>query len=138
MDPSQRRLAVLVEDHNLAYINFEGIILQGYGAGEVVIWDRGTYDLKKVRKNEIFFFLNGKKLKGNFALAQFRGKGNENRWLLTKEKDQYASPGWKLQTVLTPEKKEELRTKYSAKGRRKSKDQGASRSMTQLPLFTNL
>lgn len=55
MDPSQRRLAVLVEDHNLAYINFEGIILQGYGAGEVVIWDRGAYDLKKVRKNENFF-----------------------------------------------------------------------------------
>ena len=111
MDPNEKRLAVLVEDHNLAYINFEGIILQGYGAGEVVIWDRGTYDLKKVRKNEIFFFLNGKKLKGNFALAQFRGKGNENRWLLTKEKDQYASPGWELQTVLTPEQKRRIKNK---------------------------
>ena len=82
IDPNEKRLAVLVEDHNLAYINFEGIILQGYGAGPVVAWDNGTYDLLEGKKDKIIFLLKGKKLKG-----------------------------WKLETRLTPEKLAELKEK---------------------------
>lgn len=97
-----------MEDHNLAHINFEGIIPKGmYGAGPVVVWDNGTYDLLEREKDKLVFFLRGKELKGTFSLVRF--KGNEKEWLLIKQKDKFASPGWKLKTSLTPEKLAELR-----------------------------
>ncbi|MBI2487422.1 MAG: 3'-phosphoesterase [Deltaproteobacteria bacterium] len=108
MDPTQKRLAVLVDDHDLAYIDFEGIIPKGmYGAGPVVIWDNGAYDLFDRKRDKIVFFLKGKKLKGVFTLLRFKGK--EKEWLLIKQKDEFASSGWKLKTSLTPEKLAELR-----------------------------
>ena len=67
MDPSQRRLAVLVEDHDLAYIDFEGII-------PVVIWGQGTYDLLERKKDKLLFFPKGKKLKGTFTLFDLEGR----------------------------------------------------------------
>ena len=78
-----RRLAMQVEDHALDYINFEGIIPKGeYGAGTVEIWDKGTYVLKSRTDKVIEFALDGSKLKGDYALVNFR----ENNWLLLKKK----------------------------------------------------
>jgi bifunctional non-homologous end joining protein LigD len=110
MDASQKRLAVLVDDHPLSYINFEGIIPEGrYGAGAVVIWDKGTFDLIEEKKDKISFSIKGKKLKGNFILVRMKGK--EKEWLLIKQKDEYAKNSWKLENSLTPEKKAKIKVK---------------------------
>jgi bifunctional non-homologous end joining protein LigD len=101
LDPSDKRLAVLVEDHPLEYGDFEGTIPEGeYGAGRVAIWDRGAYSLLEKKGDKIIFFLEGEKLRGNFTLIRLlRGqKGNE--WLLIKQRDEYAQPGWRLKTSL--------------------------------------
>jgi bifunctional non-homologous end joining protein LigD len=107
MDPTQKRLAVQVEDHPLEYIDFEGIIpARMYGAGAVVVWDSGDYDLLEEKKDKIAFLLKGKKLKGNFTLVRFKGK--EKEWLLIKQQDEYAQICWKLKTELTPKRRAEL------------------------------
>ncbi|MGH7791196.1 MAG: DNA polymerase ligase N-terminal domain-containing protein [Thermodesulfobacteriota bacterium] len=67
MDPNEKRLAVLVNDHDLAYIDFEGII-------PVVIWGQGTYDLLERKKDKLVFFPKGKKLKGTFTLFDLEGR----------------------------------------------------------------
>jgi bifunctional non-homologous end joining protein LigD len=105
MNPEDKRLAMMVEDHPISYGSFEGIIPEGeYGAGEVIVWDRGVYssteatDPEKSRKKlkeglhkgELKFILLGEKLKGSFALIKMKGK-EENAWLLIKEKDEFAS-----------------------------------------------
>ncbi len=86
MNPADKRLAVQVEDHPFDYKDFEGIIPKGYGAGAVIIWDQGTYELE-ASKNALHLELHGKKLKGAFTLVCFR----ENQWLLMKKEDEYAS-----------------------------------------------
>lgn len=93
-NPKNKRLAVLVEDHEMDYINFEGIIEEGYGAGTVMLWDRGTYrNLKdtpikqSIRKGRVEIWLNGKKLKGGYALVRMKDK----QWLLIKMNDKEAS-----------------------------------------------
>ncbi len=108
MDPSQKRLALRVEDHELDYAGYEGIIPDGeYGAGAVVTWDSGTYELIDWGEKEIVFELQGRKLRGGFALVKFKGqKGNE--WLLIKRKDDHAAPGWKLERALTAERRKGL------------------------------
>jgi DNA ligase D-like protein (predicted 3'-phosphoesterase) len=81
--PGVRRLAVLVEDHALDYVDFEGTIPEGqYGAGKVEIWDKGTYALKTRTDKMIEFALYGSKLKGNYALINFKS----NNWLLIRKK----------------------------------------------------
>lgn len=106
LDPAQKRLAVRVEDHPLAYGNFEGTIPKGqYGAGVVTIWDRGTYEplrgededgartvSEAIVAGRLDFTLHGEKLRGRFALIRMRGKGKED-WLLIKVKDEWAEPG---------------------------------------------
>ena len=110
MNPSERRLALEVEDHALEYIDFEGIISEGhYGAGTVVIWDKGTYDPIEIGKGKISFYLNGRRLRGAFTLMHLKGRGKGNEWLLIKRKDQYATTNWRLETSLTPEKQAELK-----------------------------
>lgn len=118
LDPVVKRLAMKTEDHPFDYRNFEGVIPEGeYGAGKVIIWDEGTYyaeievDGKRVKvkakseaerlmeegleKGEIKFFLEGKRLKGSFALVKTRGfGGRENAWLLIKHKDEFSKPGF--------------------------------------------
>ncbi|WP_238567365.1 DNA polymerase ligase N-terminal domain-containing protein [Flavobacterium sp. 83] len=104
MNPVDKRLAIMVEDHPYDYKDFEGIIPDGnYGAGTVMIWDNGTYTLadqegadnveKKLKsdfeKGHLSFILNGKKLKGEFALVELNTK-DENTWLLIKKNDQFA------------------------------------------------
>lgn len=91
MNPADKRLALMVEDHALDYGSFEGIIPEGYyGAGEVIIWDKGTYKLLdgSIDSGRIEFKLNGKKLKGAFVLVKMKSKDKE--WLLIKRKDEYA------------------------------------------------
>jgi len=88
MDPTEKRLAVEVEDHPLEYIDFEGTIPEGeYGAGRVLIWDRGTYRLLERRNDKIIFFLEGEKLRGNFALVRLKRSKTGRDWLLIKQKD---------------------------------------------------
>jgi bifunctional non-homologous end joining protein LigD len=106
LDPSLKRLAVLVEDHPLEYKDFEGVIPEGnYGAGSVIIWDRGFYHhpsgrdengsekllLDGFRKGNMKFVLEGEKLQGEFALVK-TGKDGKS-WLLLKKKDRSATRG---------------------------------------------
>jgi bifunctional non-homologous end joining protein LigD len=79
-----KRLAVLVEDHPVDYISFEGTIPEGsYGAGTVSIWDEGTFEVVHKKPGSLKFTLHGKKLSGDFHLVHTkRGKGNE--WLIFK------------------------------------------------------
>jgi bifunctional non-homologous end joining protein LigD len=99
-DPSNKRLAMEVEDHPLDYADFEGIIPRGqYGGGTVMVWDRGTYmpaapDVGAAhRAGRLEFALQGKKLTGNWILVRTRGsKGTDRRsWLLIKRHDDAAS-----------------------------------------------
>ena len=103
MNPDDKRLAMMVEDHPYAYKDFKGVIPEGYGAGIVEIWDKGNYstiekmDVAAAEKNiraglkagNLKFTLHGKKLKGEFALVKLKGK-QENAWLLIKHKDKFA------------------------------------------------
>jgi len=116
MSPADKRLAVLVEDHPLESIDFEGIIPeQSYGAGMVVAWDCGTYDAAEpgdpeaqLRSGKLAFTLNGKKLKGGFALARLARGQKGNEWLLVKKKDEHADPAFVLKSDLTPDRLEKL------------------------------
>jgi DNA ligase D-like protein (predicted 3'-phosphoesterase) len=78
-----KRLAVAVEDHPISYLDFEGEIPEGeYGAGQVEIWDRGTYQLLSRTPSKVEFILEGGKLKGRYLLIEMRGKSSN--WLLMK------------------------------------------------------
>jgi bifunctional non-homologous end joining protein LigD len=106
MDPAEKRLAVEVEDHPLEYINFEGTIPRGeYGAGRVAVWDQGPYEIVEKERDKIVFFLEGEKLRGNFALIRLKKSRTGKDWLLIKQKDEHALPGWKLEMEIPPRKK---------------------------------
>jgi bifunctional non-homologous end joining protein LigD len=104
LDPSQKRLAVRVEDHPLAYAKFKGTIPEGqYGAGEVFLWDQGTYEnlleagqsvTDGIAAGRLEFALHGKKLNGRFSLVRMKGKqrGGKDNWLLFKRTDEFARP----------------------------------------------
>lgn len=93
LDPGVRRAAFHVEDHPLEYVDFEGVIPKGgYGAGDVIVWDAGTWELRKgsVAKGELIVELSGQKLRGGFVLVRTRG----DEWLLMHRKDGDAVDGW--------------------------------------------
>ena len=119
LDPADKRLAMQVEDHPVSYFDFEGIIPEGnYGAGTVMVWDVGTWQplspvavqgkylpgteaeaAAMLAKGDLKFRLDGKKLKGDFALVKMKGrrpgsKGNE--WLMIKKHDQYVVEGYDI------------------------------------------
>src|SRR5271169_1947508 len=119
LDPADKRLAMQVEDHPVSYFDFEGIIPEdNYGAGTVMVWDVGTWQplspvavqgkyvpgteaeaVAMLAKGDLKFRLDGKKLKGDFALVKMKGrrpgsKGNE--WLLIKKHDQYVVEGYDI------------------------------------------
>lgn len=118
MNPQDKRLAIMVEDHPLDYAKFEGIIPQGhYGAGAVIIWDQGQYvpleaeqPERQLEKGRMGFILKGEKLRGGFALTFLRGKGR-NQWLLIKKRDDMAETNWKIKPALTDEKRKSLKHK---------------------------
>src|SRR5512132_3119586 len=90
LEPGQRNLAVHVEDHPLDYAGFEGQIPQGqYGAGQVEIWDKGTYELIEEKKDGgLTVRLEGKRLQGLWALVPAKLSGDEKNWLLIKKRDE--------------------------------------------------
>ena len=100
-DPSVKRLAMMTEDHPYDYAAFEGVIPEGnYGAGNVIIWDNGTWEfvgpgddpVKALKGGDLKFRMNGKTMFGEWALFRIKGrspKGNE--WLLVKHRDQFAN-----------------------------------------------
>lgn len=106
MNPADKRLAIMVEDHPYDYRDFEGNIPKGhYGAGAVMVWDEGTYLVPNekngiateneiendLKKGHLTVILNGKKLKGEFSLVQLKNVEDGNHWLLIKKKDKYAT-----------------------------------------------
>ena len=117
MNPSEKRLAVMVEDHPFEYGNFEGIIPQGhYGAGPVLIWDSGEFEPEEdpeegLKKGKLTFALNGKKLKGTFSLVLMKGRGSGKDWLLIKSNDTFAKRDWVIEKELTEAKKKKLSEK---------------------------
>jgi len=107
LNPEDKRLAMMVEDHPYDYRTFEGTIPEGnYGAGTVMVWDEGIYEalgyeresikdqekilLQELKKGDLKFILHGEKVKGAYALVKIKGRG-ENAWLLIKKKDDEAS-----------------------------------------------
>jgi DNA ligase D-like protein (predicted 3'-phosphoesterase) len=79
-----KRLAIQVQDHAKAYANFQGEIKEGYGKGTVKIWDKGTYTLESKKPNKIVFLLNGKQMKGKYALIKTDYGKDKKSWLLMK------------------------------------------------------
>src|SRR6266481_1495001 len=129
--PSQshadKRLAVHVEDHPLDYGNFEGKIPEGnYGAGTVMVWDRGTFHLEgnldalqQLEKGEIKFSLNGEKLRGSFVLVKLKQSEKGNEWLMIKHKDAAEDSAWNIDehdgSVLTGRTIEEIKEELPPK-----------------------
>ncbi|MCP9749548.1 DNA polymerase ligase N-terminal domain-containing protein [Ferruginibacter sp. HRS2-29] len=108
LNPGDKRLAMMVEDHPYEYKDFKGVIPEGnYGAGIVEIWDKGTYTALKddkdandekllkagLKSGNLKFVLKGKKLKGEFALVKIKNNygDKDNVWLLIKHRDKYAT-----------------------------------------------
>jgi bifunctional non-homologous end joining protein LigD len=103
LNPKDKRLAMHVEDHPYDYGEFEGVIPEGYGAGIVMLWDRGTWSPEgddvaaALKKGDLKFTLNGYKLKGSWVLVRTSGRypgarsGNDGRsWLLIKHRDDWS------------------------------------------------
>jgi bifunctional non-homologous end joining protein LigD len=103
LDPKTKRLAMHVEDHPFAYGEFEGVIPEGYGAGIVMLWDKGTWTPEQddvdaaLKKGDLKFTLDGYKLKGSWVLVKTSGRfygaregGGDRSWLLIKHKDDWA------------------------------------------------
>jgi bifunctional non-homologous end joining protein LigD len=146
VDPADRRLAVRTEDHPIEYLTFEGVIPEGqYGAGPMIVWDSGTYlNIKQDRrgrsipmskaleKGSVKIWLEGKKIKGGFALVRTgsgrSGGSGKEQWFLVKLKDEHAAPGRELlekrpESVVTGktiqdlgERKRRTRSRGSAQG----------------------
>jgi len=118
MNPAEKRLAVMVNDHPLEYFGFEGIIPVGQpGAGPVLVWDEGVYSLlegqdpvKAVESGKIIMVLDGHRLKGGFTLVKMKGQ-DKNNWLLIKKKDQFSQTNWRLEQVLTEKRRNRLKEK---------------------------
>jgi len=114
LNPADKRLAVMVEDHPLEYGEFEGIIPEGhYGAGPVLIWDSGKFQPEgdpepALKTGRLNFSLDGKKLKGGFSLMLMKGRGTGKEWLLIKRKDSFAKEDWKIKEDLMPARRKKL------------------------------
>ncbi|QHS61906.1 DNA ligase D [Chitinophaga agri] len=158
MNPSDKRLAMQVEDHPYDYKDFEGVIPEGnYGAGFVYVWDKGSYELlhgdgasfdkeagKEIREGNLKIRLKGRKVKGEFALVRMKNS-DDNAWLLLKHKDDYAVKGTYDSENYTPQRikdrgvkeKEKMKTgtkKKAAPAKEKAKT--ATRAKTKRELFT--
>jgi bifunctional non-homologous end joining protein LigD len=107
LDPAARRLAMRTEDHPIEYFDFEGVIPKAqYGAGDVIVWDWGTYEPEAetpdpsvaLRTGEIKFVLHGEKLRGRFTIIRTDNRGGRDeereRWLLIHKRDADAVAGW--------------------------------------------
>ena len=137
LDPAVKHFAAHVEDHPVEYGDFEGTIPAGnYGAGSVMLWDRGTFELlggpsgaEQIARGDLKFRLHGEKLHGDFALVQMKGRGKGNEWLLLKKRDQFAAPGWDVEahaaSVLSGRTQQEIAQNLPAR-KSKRKTAGAA------------
>ncbi|RYY36033.1 MAG: DNA ligase D [Sphingobacteriaceae bacterium] len=147
LNPDDKRLAMMVEDHPIDYQHFEGIIPEGnYGAGVVLLWDNGTYesladerkdDIKSLRAGlkagNLKFRLKGKILNGEFALVKIKNANEDNSWLLIKHRDEYAVEGFNSEDLVPDNVKAMLNNKggkakalpksHKVKAEKKSPDQ---------------
>jgi bifunctional non-homologous end joining protein LigD len=107
MNPADKRLAIRTEDHPLEYADFEGVIPAGhYGAGTVMVWDRGDYRPKdgmapaeQLGRGKIDVELQGRKLCGGFTLVRTRSRSADREWwLLVKHRDEHADPSWNVES----------------------------------------
>ncbi|MEJ7805763.1 MAG: DNA polymerase ligase N-terminal domain-containing protein, partial [Telluria sp.] len=105
-DPKDKRMAVHVEDHPISYSSFEGTIPEKqYGAGKVIIWDKGTWEPQDdahqgYAAGNLKFVMHGHKMHGKWALIRMKGKGEKQEaWLLIKEKDELARPAAEFSVV---------------------------------------
>jgi bifunctional non-homologous end joining protein LigD len=108
MNPREKRLALRTEDHPLEYATFEGVIPDGqYGAGAVMVWDKGEYRPQydesievQLASGKIDIALSGVKLRGGFTLIKMAARPSrrhqENAWLLVKKKDEFAAASWSI------------------------------------------
>ncbi len=106
LDPDEKRLAMRTEDHPIEYFDFEGVIPHGeYGAGDVIIWDWGTFEPEEtddpagaIRAGELKFRLFGERLRGRYTIVRTSGRGGRRdereQWLLIKKRDEAAVEGW--------------------------------------------
>jgi bifunctional non-homologous end joining protein LigD len=103
LDPAEKRLAAMTEDHPLAYGDYEGVIPEGsYGAGPSMLWDDGIFTTEddespeeQLERGELKLVLLGQKLKGGFVLVKMKGpRASKKDWLLIKRRDPYAVDGW--------------------------------------------
>jgi bifunctional non-homologous end joining protein LigD len=129
LNSADKRLAVQTEDHPLEYGGFEGKIPEGnYGAGTVMVWDRGTFapegnldGAQQLQRGEIKFSLNGEKLRGSFVLVKIRNSEKGNEWLFIKHKDALEDPQWNVDehdgSVLTGRTLEEIKEESPPKRR---------------------
>jgi len=120
LDPGVKHFAAHVEDHPIEYGDFEGTIPKGnYGAGSVMLWDRGSFELlgdtpglDQIARGDLKFRLHGEKLAGEFALVHMKNRGKGNEWLLLKKRDPFAVPGWDVEehaySVLSGRTQEEI------------------------------
>ncbi|MBP6377958.1 MAG: DNA ligase D [Kaistella sp.] len=146
LNPEDKRLAMMVEDHPFAYRTFEGSIPEGnYGAGELEIWDEGTYEpLEKVKgktddlmmqhelhTGSLKFILYGQKLKGEFALVKIKNAESGDPWLLIKHKDKFATDHYDA------EENTDADSKVSAYLESKKKSSKVSRSTTAVKSYKN-
>jgi len=127
LNPNDKRLAVQTEDHPMDYANFEGNIPKGsYGAGEVMVWDRGTFQLEgkgdalqQLQRGEIKFSLNGEKLHGSFVIVKLKNSQKGNEWLMIKHKDAAVDPDWDIEahdgSVLTGRVLQEIKEEEAPK-----------------------
>ena len=111
MNPAEKRLAIRTEDHPLEYAQFEGVIPEGqYGAGTVMVWDTGPYEAQdgvppdeQLARGKIDVVLHGTKLRGGFTLVRTEKRSvvrsQKERWILVKQRDEYADPAWNIESV---------------------------------------
>lgn len=140
LNPKIKRLAIMTEDHPLDYATFEGEISEGhYGAGQVIVWDYGTYDNIKhdhdgnlidmaecIERGTVEIFLHGKKLQGAYALVHTHF-GNGKDWLLIKMKDEYADArrnpvSSEPESVLSGKTIEDMKKEHDKKGEKNMKE----------------
>jgi bifunctional non-homologous end joining protein LigD len=137
LDPSVKHFAAHVEDHPVDYGDFEGNIPAGnYGAGSVMLWDRGNWELlgeasgaEQLARGDLKFRLHGEKLNGDYALVQMKGRGKGNEWLILKKRDDFAVEGWDVEahawSVLSGRTQEEIAQNLPAR-KSKRKTAGAA------------
>jgi bifunctional non-homologous end joining protein LigD len=133
LDPGERRLAVEVEDHPLEYGKFEGRIPAGsYGAGEVIVWDRGKWKCERdpeqaLRQGKLEFELNGKKLQGGWRLIRMPKKETaKNNWLLMKRHDEFERPAGEYD--ITEDLPQSVKSGKILEGKTPSRGKGAVKS----------